>query len=277
MSICVKNRIHKHQTILVAFRIAILALGVLSLTGCASYRTPGGGASFRSLGITEQDVEEGTDHAIAMRLDRKPLASFPCSIAVVRVQGVGYRSHTAHGYGYGRFTVITNRDVESSDAFDTFRNLPGIRGIAPLNRMVLPEYLNDEADLRAAAAQVQAEMLLVYTVDTVFHVEEKLAPLSLITLGLLPDDEARVSSTVSAALIDTRNGYVYGLAEASSLQTQIANNWTSKAAIDQTRRRTEKEAFDKLVIEVESMWRNVVDEYAPLEALVPKSSATEEG
>jgi hypothetical protein len=239
-------------------------------TGCAmSYRTPGPGADFRSLGVTDDDVEQGTDYAIGRRLERKPLAAFPTHIAIVRVQGGGYASHSSRSYGRGNYSVVTTRDVESDAAFERLAALPSIRGLAPLNRLVISEYLNDEEDLRQAAASVQADMLLIYTFDTVFDVEEKIAPLSVFTLGLFPDDEARVTSTVSAALLDTRNGYVYGLAEATSHQTQLANNWTSEAAVDQSRRRAEQEAFDKLVENLATMWERVVREYAPAEAVNP--------
>jgi len=247
---------------------ASLALAAMA-SGCAmSYRTPGPGASFRSLGVTDEDVEQGTDFAIGRRLERKPLAAFPAHIAIVRVQGGGYYSHSSRSYGRGNFSVVTTRDVESDAAFECLAALPAIRGLAPLNRLVISEYLNDEEDLRQAAASVQADMLLIYTFDTVFDVEEKIAPLSFVTLGLFPDDEARVTSTVSAALLDTRNGYVYGLAEATSHQTQLANNWTSRAAVDQSRRRAEQEAFDRLVENLAVMWDRVVREYAPAEGTV---------
>ena len=246
--------------------IGLMGATFLSMTGCFSYRVPGAAANFRAIGITPETLEEQTDLSISRLLERKPLASFPTSIAVVRVQGRQYRSHTSYGYGTGAFTVVTNRDVESDEAFDQINELPMIRNLIPLNRIVLREQMNSEKDLREAAAAVQADMLLVYTFDTTFGVEEKFAPLSFITLGLFPDDEARVICTVSAALLDTRNGYVYGLAEATSQQSQLANNWTSKTAIDQSRRRAEKEAFEKLIIELEKMWGRVVRQYGPPQA-----------
>src|SRR5688572_11210018 len=133
-------------------------------TGCASYSAKSiGRADFRAMGITQEEVETQTDISIAKRLERKPLAAFPTSIAIVRVQEHGYCSPTARGYGYGKFSVVTTRDVESTDSFDKLSALPMVDGIAPLNKLVLPVNLQTEEHLRQGAANVQADMLLIYT------------------------------------------------------------------------------------------------------------------
>ncbi|MHC4109416.1 MAG: hypothetical protein ACYSXF_04530 [Planctomycetota bacterium] len=246
-------------------RFAACAAGIMLflLCGCAQYRSPGGPADFRAMGITEEFANEQTEPSIARRLDRKPLASFPAAVAVVRTQAPGYYSRTAQGYGRGRYSVVPIRDVETDEHFERISNLPMIRGIAPLNRIVLPEQFNSDLELRQGAANVQADMVLIYTLDTVFGVEQKIPPLGLLTLGLFPDDEARVTCTASGVLMDTRSGYVYGLVEATSRETQIANTWTSQAAVDQTRRRAETKAFDHLVGEFEAMWPDVIERYGP--------------
>jgi hypothetical protein len=242
--------------------IAIVVTSALA-TGCASYTTPGRAASFRAMGITADEAASLTEPSITERLERNPLASFPTSIAVVRVQGRGYYSHTARGYGSGDFTIVTTRDVERDDDFKAFADLPMIRGVVPLNRLVIPDRVTSDLQLRRGAAEVQADMLLIYTFDTVFGSESKMAPLAVFTIGMFPEREARVTSTVSAALLDTRNGFVYGLAEATSQTTQLANAWTSETAIDESRRRAEREAFEKLVAELVKMWQSVATTYGP--------------
>jgi hypothetical protein len=67
-----------------------------------------------------------------------------------------------------------------------------------------------------------------------------------------------VSCTASAVLMDTRNGYVYGVAEGTERQQQLASAWTSQAAIDQTRRRVELAAFKKLGDNLQTTWTGVV-------------------
>jgi hypothetical protein len=248
-------------------RIAALVAGTVTvgliLCGCASYSTPGGPASFRALNITEQEVDEQTEAPIARRLDLEPLAGFPSTIAVARVQAPGYRSYSADSYGRGAYSIVTVRDVETDEHFNRIRDLPMIRGLAPLNRIVLDEDLYTDRELREGAAAVHADMLLIYTFDTSFDIESTIPPLSLISIGLIPETEARVRSTVSGALMDTLNGYVYGLLEGSAQDDQLANAWTSRVAVDQVRRRTEAEAFAKMVDSFEPMWRGVVQAYGP--------------
>ena len=243
--------------------IGCAVIAVVAVTGCANYATPGKAASFRAMGITEQDVEDLTDTSIAQRLDRKPTAGFPVALAVVRVQESGYRAYHTPSYGSGNFSVVSVRDVESDEAFDRIGRLPMVRGVAALNRLVLPEHYDSERDLRGGAAAVQADMLFIYTFDTVFGVEDKIKPLSVITLGLFPQDEARVTSTALGVLVDTRTGYVYGLAEGTAHEQQLANAWTSATAVDQTRRRAERLAFEEMVQSFETTWHAVVREYGP--------------
>ena len=138
-----------------------------------------------------------------------------------------------------------------------------VSGIAPIGRLLLPPNLDSDQQLREAAAKLQADMLLIYTLDTTFTTEDKAAPLSVISLGLSPNQQVRVNCTASAVLMDTRNGYVYGLAEASDQKNQMTNTWQSDVAVDETRRATESAAFDKLVGDLETTWKGVVARYAP--------------
>jgi hypothetical protein len=243
--------------------VALVALLAVWLSGCASYKVPGGPADLRAMGVSEAFVEQNTDAAIAARLALKPLAGFPTAIAVVRVQDRGYVSYTARGYGEGRYTVVTVRDVETDEDIERLEQLPMVRGIAPLNRLVLPTRVMDDSDLREGAAAVRADMLLIYTFDTTFQVKDEVPPLGILTLGLFPDDHARIASTVSAVLLDTRNGYVYGLLEATSRREKTTSGWTRDAVVDKARREAEAEAFEKLVGELETTWQRVVDEYGP--------------
>jgi hypothetical protein len=73
---------------------------------------------------------------------------------------------------------------------------------------------------------------------------------------------ARVVTTASAVLLDTRNGYVYGVAEATAREDKLANAWTSDDAIDSARRSAETAAFDKLVDDFARAWKQVVEQYA---------------
>jgi len=233
----------------------VLVIFLAAQFGCASYVTPGRGVSMASLTNVDDDIRE--------RLLREPTASFPARMAVVRIQEPGYRSHYQNSYGSGKYSVLTTRDFETDAHFERLTRQPMIAGVAPLNRLVIPSTLNDDKDLRLAAATVRADLLLVYTLDSVFNVDEyDLGPLRLITLGTAPTKNARVTCTASAALFDVRTGYVYGLTESTARDDRIASAWTRADALDAARRDAEAAAFEQMLGEFEKMWKGVVEEHA---------------
>ncbi|MDY7108286.1 MAG: hypothetical protein SYC29_06575 [Planctomycetota bacterium] len=239
--------------------LAMAGATLLVLGGCAArYATPSRGADMSLFGGEKAKLQQFTDRKVQVALDRKPTARFPVTLAVVRVQEAGYRSRTARGYGSGEYSVVTTRDIEEDEDFKAINDLDRISGVATVNRLLLPARLSDDRELRAAAAAVHADMLLLYTLDTAFTTEDGMRPLTVLTLGLFPTKNVRVNSTASALLLDTRTGYVYGVAEASAEGAQLANAWTSGDAADQARRRIEREAFGRLVGRFEHAWADVV-------------------
>src|SRR5207248_2072656 len=194
-------------------------------SGCAAYATPGRGADLRAVGVTSAMAAVGTEPGIEQQLNKKPLASLPTGIAVVRLQAPGYRSATAEGFGQGRYSVVTTRDVEPEAAVQRLAQMPMVSGVAPINRLLLPEHLESDAELRHAAAQLHADVLLVYTVDTTFRKNDLAEPLTLVTLGISPNQKATIVSTASAVLMDTRNGYVYGVSEATARGSKLMGAW----------------------------------------------------
>jgi len=237
--------------------VALTLLMCVVAGGCTSlnYTTPRRGIEMTSLASADADIEE--------RMMRQPQASFPARMAVVRIQEPKYRSHRVASYGEGNYSVVTVFDMERQEHFTRLENLPQVADVARLNRLVIPRHLETVKELRLAAASLKADVLLVYTVDTIFRVDDHdIGPLGLISLGLLPTKEASVTATASAALFDVRTGYVYALAEATAHEAQIANSWTSRDAIDDSRRRAEAKAFDQLISDFESAWSDVVEEYA---------------
>lgn len=248
-----------------SFSMVVVAAMALLGVGCASYTTPGPAADMTKLGATEAMKRAGSEPSINAEFDKKPLASFPASVAVIHVQGPAYRSYTWQRDGNtvpGNYTVITKREAESDANIERLQKLPMVAGIAPMNKMLFGGPVNTEADLRRAAARVQADITLIYTFDTRFYVKDYAAPMSVVTLGLSPNKQAKVSTTASAILLDTRSGYIYGLAESTAESDQIANAWTSSDAVDDTRRRTERDSFNQLVGELEKSWAGVVKQHA---------------
>lgn len=238
----------------------------LILSGCgAKYVTPGPAADLSrvSPGAFAPDPRDAsTPGSLRAEFNKQPLAQFPVSIAVARLQGSGYRSYSCESYGSGDFSVVTSRDVETSTDFDRLSKLAGVRGIAPLNRLLLPRDLSGDTALRRAAASLHADMLLLYTFDTEFREDDAAPPLGFFSLGLLPTKGIKVRSTAAALLIDTRSGFVYATAEGTANAEQIANGWTSEAAADQSRKRAERRALDDLLNSLESAWPGVTSQHA---------------
>ena len=245
---------------------AVAAVVVLTAGGCAAYHTPGQMADFSKIGLSEQDVKAMTDYSVREVLAKRPMVVFPTAIAVVRVQSGDYHYQRWNGeeldtYGSGAFSVVTVRDVETDEDFQKLARLPQDLGVAPLKKILLPAEMKSDLELRTAAAKLHAGLLLYYTFDTRFYTDEKVAPLSVITLGIAPNHQAHVTTTASAVLMDVNNGYVYGVYEGTSSQHQLANAWTSAEAMEEAKKRAEREAFEKLVGEFTNGWGNVVAEY----------------
>ena len=234
--------------------LKVLILGVALLAGgCASYTTPGGGVRLGEL----------TDSDISAVMARKPAATFPANVALARVQAPDYQSYRVSSFGSGRYSVVTTREVETEADFQRLSRLPLVAGLAPLNRILLPTNLDSIKALREAAARLKADILLVYSFDTAFHAgEQKFAPLNVISLGFLKNKEVTVTTTASAALFDVRTEYLYGLAEASAQESKYASVWGKADTVDDLRVRTEREAFQNLLPELERTWAGVVAQYA---------------
>ena len=228
------------------FAGAMLVMGFLG--GCASYMTPGGGIS----------IPEITTPNVADAMSRQPAAVFPARLAVVRVQGAGYESYSNRGYGRGRYSVITNRDIETEADFTRLAAMPEVSAVGPVNRLLLPETLNSSDDLRVAAAQLQADIVMLYTIDTSFRTDtQQIGPMQLVSLGFFPNKKAKVSSTCAVAFIDTRTGYVYGVAESTANEEQRSDLWNKEEAIEKARAKAERTAFAQALGDVEKLWAQI--------------------
>lgn len=246
------------------YAILLVAI-ILGLTGCASYVTPASGVSLA-------EVSDGT---LAELYSRQPATAFPANLAVMRVQDSGYYTRTNRGHGHGRYSIVTTRDVETDEDFKRLNDLPLVSGVALVGRMLLPSNANNMLDLRTPAAQLRADMLLLYSIDTSFTVDgTSLGPLSLISLGLLPNKEAHVTATVAGVLIDVRSGYVYGTTEATVTEHQRATIWSSRQAIETARLTAEAGAFASFVVDFEKLWTGVLNVHATTKVVMPAKSVS---
>lgn len=229
---------------IVLLRLAALAAAVLLAFGCqATYRTPGGPAP----------IGEMTAPSIAERLATRPEASFPATVALVRVQSRDYWSYSTAGVARGGISIVAADDLEEPADAQELAGWTGLRALVRLSAILVPTTRSDAPHdsllaLREGAASLHADILALYTIDTALRVDDwSPGALGLVTLGLAPTRTAVVHSVASLAFIDVRTGFVFGTAEASARDTQPANTWTSGDATDQCRRRVEREALAKLM------------------------------
>jgi hypothetical protein len=139
---------------------------------------------------------------------------------------------------------------------------PALAGVVPINRLLLPPKLESFDDLRLSAAQIQADVLLVYTLDTAFRVQGRgYGPLAAISLGVVPDRDAYITSTASALFIDVRTGFIYGVAEATAKTTGLTNVWSSRSTIDKKRVEAEQQAFDGLMTQAGTTWKGIATQF----------------
>lgn len=235
-----------------AVRIAGILAALSMLGGCASYVTPGAGVRLND--INRADIAE-----IA---SRKPAANFPARIAIARVQAPDYRSPSTQPLASGRFSVITAQELLAESDMQAINAWPQVAGLAPINKLLLPATLDSVDDLRASAAKVQADVLLVYTIDTAFRVQGRgYGPLTAISLGLVPDRDAFITSTASALIMDVRTGFVYGLAESTAKTSGLTNVWGSGDTVDRKRIEAEQQAFRLMLSETEKTWSGVSRQY----------------
>jgi hypothetical protein len=226
--------IHKLLSLFLAF----------SLTSCSSYVTPG----------RQADLSTFTDPSVKKAFVARPAIKFPANIALVHVQGGGYRSESAKGQGQGAYSVVTTRDIEKESDIETLMGLPGIEGVVTLNRLLLPKELNSDLDLREAAAKLHADAILLYTVDTEFRDKDVIPPLSVLTLSLLTTKHYRIKATTSAILMDTKTGYIYGALEEASDNQGMSFIFDGS---DGARRKAERASFEKVLSSFAPFWHRI--------------------
>ncbi len=237
-----------------AILLASLAVAAVLATGCQThYRTPGGPAP----------IGEMTAPSIAERLRAQPESPMPATLAFVRVQGGGYYSSSIAGVRRGCVSIVSASDLELPADLERIQRWSDVGACTRLSAIIVPEARGNGSDaamlaLREGAAHLHADVVALYTVDTTFRVDDfSPGALGLVTLGLAPTKSAVVNATASMAFVDVRTGFVYGTAEASSRDDQLANSWTSEDAVDQCRRRVEREALTALLSEADRAWHAI--------------------
>jgi hypothetical protein len=226
-------------------------VGACLLSACSTYQTPGAKCQMSTF----------SDPAVKKAYTARPAIKFPANLAIVRVQESGYKSETASGVGSGAYSVVTAKDIETEKDFNKIAALPGVAGVARLNKLLLPTKLNSDLDLREAAAKLQTDAILVYTFDTALESKQAVPAATVLSLGLLSNTKYKFTSSALALLMDTKTGFIYGTLEEDSTRSGVNIDVINPQALDKVRKQAEREAFDKLLAEFEPFWSRIQKRY----------------
>ncbi|MEY5027638.1 MAG: hypothetical protein RLZZ244_3166 [Verrucomicrobiota bacterium] len=232
---------------------ALLAVTLLSLslTGCASLPSLPSLKRFNPLGLFRSTPKP----VPAEPAPRKPAHSktpspFPTSLAIAPIQ---FKSGT---------TAKHLRALDADRKLEFLKSLPEVRSVSILGPVIVPEdeKKSDQA-VREAASKVHADMVLALSVDHEISESDVFAPLTLVSLGLLPTQRYEVVATAVATLVDTRTGYVFGTFEKSRVRRRFTIAWGSSDRIEGGIETADRDALRKLLKEVPSFWNGVLATY----------------
>lgn len=226
--------------------ILLSVLAALLASGCSSYvNSP---VVARSL---KEKRAAFSDPLIARAYNAKPAMRFPAVIAVAS-------------------TDCTTRDhlraISAGDTLEKWNFLPQLARIAIVSPVLIEESRGEDRTtagvrLREAAAKLHADAVLLLATETQATDGRIIAPLTELSLGLLPNKRYELISTALAALVDTRTGYVYGTLEKSRARSGITMAWGSDDVIRRARSKVEREAMEKLFADFPAFWRGVTDSH----------------
>lgn len=247
-------------------RLCCALVALQMLIGCSSHVVTPSGADMSRFGMiaSEQERRWQSDRDVADVLDKAPLARFPSTIAIVRVQGAGPHSRSSGvSYGRGAYRVILTPTVETEKHIHAIDELDQVNGAVRLNRLVLGSNLHSDKELRTAAARLHADLTLIYTINTEWTIDDDPKPLDTITFGFARFRNITVTSTATALLLGTHNGYVYATAEVAKDKRYKDNAWNNSEQIEEAQELLEQQAFDGLVQDFVQAWPRVLQQYAP--------------
>jgi len=233
----------------------VLAAVTVLVSGCATYIPPGPKADLQI--FAPPDIRAG--------FAAKPTNPFPASVAVIRVQAPTYSNYYLEQrggrYGSGKYSVVLAREADEDSQLERVRTLKQVAGLVTINRMLLPERLEGDEEIRKAASRLQADLIFLYTFDTAFFDTDVAKPLTIVTLGLSPTRKISAVTTASALLLDTRSGYIYSAYEVTERAETFSTSWGSRDSADEARRKNEQDAFKKLVDEFVTTWPKVLERH----------------
>lgn len=215
-----------------------------------------------------------SDSDVADDFSRKPAATFPAHLMVARIAGATEDTYGCHRYygGYGRSALSldfsdTPKHVELTEVLAKQSGVSGVCSINPLLLMGTPS--GDDAllkSIRRAGARVHADIVLVYQLNSARESDSSAPILSLLTLGLAPNYRVESEASVSAILVDVRNGYVYGVWSGADRRNERATGWFAETTAKDSRRASEAAVMDKFISAAPATIKALCDRYGKADA-----------
>jgi hypothetical protein len=241
--------------------VAVLALGALAACG-PTIQTTSGAAYIGNYTPPTQDKAAKFSTKIREAALVEPTLEFPARIGLARVEG-------------GRLTAIPPKEADAW--LKTTKNLGARFGeFVPISPLVAAlaagdvghpkpkrRYYRQPADLdnliqriRIGAARQHVDAVLIYEVigkKRQSGTALNLADLTIIGAYLFPSRAIKAQGFASAVLVDVRNGYPYGTAQATTKNGGLAPPvWSNEGAI-LLEQRSKEEAVKLLAGDVEKM------------------------
>lgn len=141
-----------------------------------------------------------TNDDFSRMLDADVRAKLPSPIAIARFNR-----------GCGNLDTVSAEELEAWGK--TIEKESMLTGFLPINRLLLPEQRLDMKDLRAAAARMNCELLLVYIQDDGWSNNDNAASVlywTIVGLWTVPGSTQEHRTVMQGVLVDTRTGMVLG-------------------------------------------------------------------
>ncbi|MEO6741955.1 MAG: hypothetical protein ABIP20_17055 [Chthoniobacteraceae bacterium] len=223
--------------------LSLTVAAALACSGCSSYVNSPAVARAR-----DAKRAEFSDPLIARATNARPTMQFPATIAIAP-NDQGVREHV--------------RALSALGKIDALISLPQLARTTIISPAIIGETdrehrISADLRLREAAAKLHADAVLIIATETQATDGSIVAPLTGLSLGLLPNKRYELISTAFAALVDTRTGYIYGTDEKSRAKSGLTMAWGSDDVIRRARSKVERDAMEKLFADFPAFWRGVV-------------------
>jgi len=240
----------------------IVGLGFLltTLSGC-SLSEPR--TDLSGFGLTDETRTRMLNTSEATR-EHVPNITLPAKIAVIQVHENWLANIRTNPDGTTEeitplYRIILDETFPTDQHLATLRAMPDVADAWSLDRRALGSDGVTADQVLLAARQQGATLLLVCGMSITTDEDDRLPPLSLLTIGLSPHITLEADATAQGLLLNVDdNDSIVAFAETEGEAGQIANIWSSPSAQSVVMRRASRRSLTKLINTLEPGWQQLV-------------------